>query len=90
MTKELLIFCSFRLETAASLAPKDEEEKVKTKDTVAKSHEKNGHTKRRGRKRHSHRRARRSVPSKAVPHTHIFIKDFSLLRSKHFSMHLLL
>ncbi|ROI16584.1 Serine/arginine repetitive matrix protein 4 [Anabarilius grahami] len=47
-----------RLETAASLAPKDEEEKVKTKDTVAKSHEKNGHTKRRGRKRHSHRRAR--------------------------------
>jgi len=60
------------LETAVSLAPKDEEEKVKTKDTVTKKHEKNGHTKRRGSKRHSHRRARRSVSSKAVPHTHIF------------------
>lgn len=31
---------------------------MKTKDTVTKKHEKNGHTKRRGRKRHSHRRAR--------------------------------
>ncbi|KAG1958061.1 serine/arginine repetitive matrix protein 4 [Pimephales promelas] len=47
-----------KLETAVSLAPKDEEEKVKTKDTVTKKHEKNGHTKRRGSKRHSHRRAR--------------------------------
>ncbi|XP_077097663.1 serine/arginine repetitive matrix protein 4 [Siphateles boraxobius] len=47
-----------KLETAVSLAPKDEEEKVKMKDTVTKKHEKNGHTKRRGRKPHSHRRAR--------------------------------
>ncbi|XP_042579311.1 serine/arginine repetitive matrix protein 4 [Cyprinus carpio] len=47
-----------KLETAVSLAPKDDEEKVKTKDAVAKTHEKNGHVRRRGRKRHSHRRAR--------------------------------
>ncbi|XP_056120852.1 serine/arginine repetitive matrix protein 4 [Rhinichthys klamathensis goyatoka] len=47
-----------KLETAVSLAPKVEEEKVKTKDTVTKKHEKKGHTKRRGSKRHSHRRAR--------------------------------
>lgn len=86
MLKSFFKFCSSRLETAASLAPKDEEEKVKTKDTVAKSHEKNGHTKRRGRKRHSHRRARRSVSSKADPHTS---NPFQCL-SKHFSMYLLL
>lgn len=75
-------FCSSRLETAVSLAPKDDEEKAKTKEAVAKTHEKSGHVKRRGRKRHSHRRARRSVSSKAVPHTHIFIKDVSVLRSE--------
>uniref|UniRef100_A0A672NVT6 Serine/arginine repetitive matrix 4 n=1 Tax=Sinocyclocheilus grahami TaxID=75366 RepID=A0A672NVT6_SINGR len=67
-----------KLETVVSLAPKDDEEKAKTKEAVAKTHEKNGHVKRRGRKRHSHRRARRSVSSKAVPHTHIFIKDVSV------------
>uniref|UniRef100_A0A9J7ZED8 Serine/arginine repetitive matrix 4 n=2 Tax=Cyprinus carpio TaxID=7962 RepID=A0A9J7ZED8_CYPCA len=44
-----------KLETAVSLAPKDDEEKVKTKDAVPKTHKKNGHIKRRGRKRHSHR-----------------------------------
>lgn len=81
-----MLFCSSRLETAVSLAPKDDEEKAKTKDAVAKTHEKNGHVKRRGRKRHSHRRARRSVSSEAVPHTHIFIKDVSVLRSKHFNV----
>ncbi|RXN30809.1 serine arginine repetitive matrix 4 [Labeo rohita] len=48
-----------KLETAVSLVPKDDEEKAKTKDTVAEKHKKNGHMKRRGRKRHSHRRARR-------------------------------
>ncbi|XP_052411303.1 serine/arginine repetitive matrix protein 4-like [Carassius gibelio] len=47
-----------KLETAVSLAPKDDEEKAKTKEAVAKTHEKSGHEKRRGRKRHSHRRAR--------------------------------
>ncbi|XP_051981645.1 serine/arginine repetitive matrix protein 4-like [Xyrauchen texanus] len=47
-----------KLETAVTLAPKDDKEKVETKDTVAKTHEKNRHIKHRGRKHRSHHRAR--------------------------------
>ncbi|XP_051955979.1 serine/arginine repetitive matrix protein 4 [Xyrauchen texanus] len=46
-----------KLETAVTLAPKEDKNKVETKDTVAKTHEKNTHIKHRGRKRRSHRRA---------------------------------
>lgn len=51
---------------------------MKTKDAVPKTHKKNGHIKRRGRKRHSHRQVQRSVSSKAESYTHFHQECFGV------------